>query len=72
MIDIGAVTNVLTKNSVCLIHLIIDIKMEEFDFFWRIALNWPKITQKKFQVVSISPPNIYKTVCVKAINLQWK
>ena len=32
MIDIGAVTNVLTTNSVCLMHLIIALKMEEFEF----------------------------------------
>ena len=30
MIDIGAVTHELTTNSVCLMHLIIALKMEEF------------------------------------------
>ena len=33
MTDIGAVTNVLTTNSVCLLHLIIALKMEELVFF---------------------------------------
>ena len=33
MIDIEAVTNVLTTNSVCLMHLIIALKMEEFELF---------------------------------------
>ena len=32
MIDIGAVTHVLTTNSVCLMRLIIALKMEEFEF----------------------------------------
>ena len=30
MIDIGAVTHVWTTNSVCLMHMIIALKMEEF------------------------------------------
>ena len=69
--DIGAVTNVLTTNSVCLMHLIIALKMEEFDFFTHCI----KLTKNHTNAFSSSInvfPNTYKTVCVKAINLQWK
>ena len=34
MINIGAVAHVLTTNSVCLVHLIIALKMEEFEFLF--------------------------------------
>ena len=36
MIDIEAVTNVLTTTSVFLMHLIIALKMEEFELFYAL------------------------------------
>ena len=46
MIDIGAVTHLLTKNSVCLMHLIIALKMEEFEFFFEALHSIDKKSQK--------------------------
>ena len=51
MIDIEAVTNVLTTNSVCLMHLIIALKMEEFEFFTHCIKLTKNHTQINFQVV---------------------
>ena len=48
MIDVGADTNVLTINSVCLMHLIIALKMEEFDFFLTHCIKLTKNHKNKF------------------------
>ena len=50
-IDIGAVTHVLTKNSVCLMHLIIALKMEEFKKNLKHYIQLKKITKINVQVV---------------------
>ena len=50
MIDIGAVTHVLTTNSVCLMHLIIALKMEEFEIFLKHCIKLTKITKINVQV----------------------
>ena len=71
MIDIGAVTHVLTKNSVCLMHLIIALKMEEFEFFLKHYIQLTKNHKSKCSSsIKMLFPNTYKTVCIKAINLQ--
>ena len=72
MIDIGAVTHVLTTNSVCLMRLIIALKMEEFEFV--DALHSIQLTKnhanKLIFFYKNGFSNNYKTVCVKSIILQ--
>ena len=71
MIDIGAVTNVLTPNSVCLMHLILALKMEEYELFLTHYIKSTKNHTNKFSSsIKIVFHNTYKTVCVKAINFQ--
>ena len=71
MIDIRAVTHVLIKNSVCILHLIIALKIEEFYFFLTHCTKLTKNHENKFaSSIKMFFPNTCKTVCVKAINLQ--
>ena len=69
MIDIGAVTHVLTTNSVCLMHLIVALKMEEFEIFLKHCIKLTKNHKKKYSIKMLFP-NTYNTVCIKAINLE--
>ncbi len=71
MRDIGAVTNVLTTNSVCLMHLIIAFKVEEFEFVLTHCIELTKNHKNKSSSsIKMGFPNTHKTVCVKSINLQ--
>ena len=71
MIDTRAVTHVLIKNSVCILHLIIALKIEEFYFFLMHCTKLTKNHENKFaNSIKMFFPNTCKTVCVKAINLQ--
>ena len=73
MIDIRAVTHALIKNSVCIMHLIIALKIEEFYFFFTHYTKLTKNPENKFaNSRKMFFPNTCKTVCVKAINLQGK
>ena len=73
MIDMWAITPVLIKNSVCIMHLIIAPKIEFFYFFLTHCTKLTKNHENKFaSSIKMFFPNTYKTVCVKAINLQWK
>ena len=69
MIDIRAVTHVLITNLVCIMHLIIALKMEEFYFFLTHCTKLTKNQENKFANNIASQ---HMTVCVKAINLQGK
>ena len=73
MIDIRAVTHVyvLITNSVCIMHLIIVLKIEEFYFFFMHCTKLTKNHENKFaNSIKKIFPNTCKTVCVKAIKLQ--
>ena len=71
MIDMWAITPVLIKNSVCIMHLIIAPKIEFFYFFLTHCTKLTKNHENKFaSSIKMFFPNTYKTVCVKAINLQ--
>ena len=59
MIDIKAVTHVLIKNSVCIMHLIIALKIEEFYFFLTHCTKVTKNHKNKFA------SSIYKNVFSK-------
>ena len=48
MIDIRAVTKVLSKKSVCIMHLIIALKFEEFYFFLTHCIKLTKNHENKF------------------------
>ena len=73
MIDIRAVTCVFIKNSVRIMDLIIALKIEEFYFFLTHCTKLTKNHENKFaSSIKMFFPNTCKTVCVKAINLQWK
>ena len=47
MIDIVAVTHVLTTYYVCLMHLIIALKMEELEFFLTHCIKLTKNNKNK-------------------------
>ena len=52
-------------------HLIIAPKIEFFYFFWTHCTKLTKNHENKFaSSIKMFFPNTYKTVCVKAINLQ--
>ena len=71
MIDIRADTHVLITNLVCIRHLIIGLKIEEFYFFLTHCTKLTKNHENKFaNSIKTFFPNTCKTVCVKAINLQ--
>ena len=71
MIYMWAITPVLIKNSVCIMHLIIAPKIEMFYFFLTHCTKLTKNHENKFaSSIKMFFPNTYKTVCVKAINLQ--
>ena len=54
-------------------HLIIAPKIEMFYFFLTHCTKLTKNHENKFaSSIKMFFPNTYKTVCVKAINLQWK
>ena len=70
MIDIRAVTHVLIKNSLFIMHLIIALKIEEFYFFLTHCTKLTKNHENKFaNSIKMCFPNTCKTVCAKAINL---
>ena len=48
MIDIRAITPVLIKNSVCIMHLIIALKIEFFYFFLTHCTKLTKNHENKF------------------------
>ena len=73
MIDMWAITPVLIKNSVFIMHLIIAPKIDFFYFFCTHCTKLTKNHENKFaSSIKMFVPNTYKTVCDKAINLQWK
>ena len=66
MIDIWAVTHVLIKNLVCIRHLIIGLKIEEFFFFLTHCTKLTKNHENKFSnSIKKKFPNTCKTVCVE-------
>ena len=71
MIDNRAVTHVLITNSVCIMHLIIALKIEEFYFSLTYCTKLTKHHDNKFaSSIQMFFSNTCMTVCVKAINLQ--
>ena len=65
MIDIRAVTHVLITNLVCIRHLIIGLKIEEFYFFLTHCTKLTKTHENKFaNSIKTFFPNTCKTVCV--------
>ena len=67
MIDIEAVTNVLTTKSVCLMHLIIDLKMKEFEFLLTHCIKLTKNHTNKF---SNSTKNVFSQQLIRLFVLK--
>ena len=65
MIDIGAVTNVFTTNSVCLMHVIIALKMEEFDFVTHCIKLTKNHTNKFSSSIKMCFPTLIRLFVLK-------